>query len=100
MEQSLQSLSVPIITLIVYWLIAIIKIVVNNNEKFSRFIPLLACTLGIACAVIAYFGAPEFLPTKNIVVATVLGGASGLSATGTNQIFKQLAKFNNEDKDK
>jgi RsiW-degrading membrane proteinase PrsW (M82 family) len=92
MEQSLQALSVPIITVIVYWIITIIKISVNNNEKFCRFIPLLACVLGVTLAIVAYFTVPEVLPTKNLVVAIVLGGASGLSATGTNQIFKQLGK--------
>jgi hypothetical protein len=30
--------------------------------------------------------------TQNLLVAIVLGAASGLSATGTNQIAKQLTK--------
>lgn len=29
--------------------------------------------------------------TENILVAIVLGAASGLSATGTNQVVKQLS---------
>lgn len=96
MEQALQAVSVPIITIIVYWIIAIIKTAVNNNESFNRFIPLLACALGAVCGVIAYFGAPSFLPSDNLIIAIVIGGASGLSATGTNQIFKQLGKFSKE----
>lgn len=100
MEQSLQALSVPVITVIVYWIIALIKISVKGNENFCRFIPLIACALGAGCAIIAYFTVPEFLPTNNLVVAIVFGAASGLSATGTNQIFKQLGKYSIEDKNK
>jgi len=32
------------------------------------------------------------IETQNILVAIVLGAASGLSATGTNQVVKQLTK--------
>lgn len=92
MEQYLNMISIPIITIIVYWIITIIKTAVNNCEKFHRFIPLTACVLGIACGIIAFYTVSDFLPTKNIVVAMVLGGASGLSATGTNQIIKQMTK--------
>lgn len=36
-------------------------------------------------------------PAPNIVVAIVIGGASGLTATGTNQIIKQLGKKDDAD---
>jgi len=39
---------------------------------------------------------PGVVPADNILMATVIGGASGLSATGTNQVLKQLSK---DDKD-
>ncbi|HKL73659.1 MAG TPA: phage holin family protein [Clostridia bacterium] len=94
MEHSLTAISVPTITIIVYWIITIIKIAVKNNENFLRFIPLIACVMGAIFGAVAYFGVPNILPTDNIIVAIVLGGASGLSATGTNQIFKQLGKYN------
>lgn len=97
MEHYMEAVSVPIITIIVYWLITIIKTAANNNDKFNRFIPLIACALGSFCGVIAYFAVPGFMPTNNWVVAIVLGGASGLSATGTNQIFKQLGKYNKDE---
>lgn len=96
MEQAVQAVSVPIITIIVYWIIAIIKTATKNNENFNRCIPLLACVIGAICGVIAHFSAPLFLPTDNLVIAIVIGGASGLSATGTNQIIKQLGKFSKE----
>ncbi|HOO22530.1 MAG TPA: phage holin family protein [Clostridia bacterium] len=92
MEDYLQAAAVPLITTIVYWIINIIKTAVNNSAKFSRFIPLTACALGVICGVVAFYAVPEIMPTHNVVVALVLGGASGLSATGTNQIIKQLSQ--------
>ena len=32
------------------------------------------------------------MPAENVFVAIIIGGASGLSATGAHQIFKQTSK--------
>ena len=97
MEQYLNLISVPAIAAIVYWVINIIKHAVGENEKFKKFIPLIAAALGIVCGIICYYAAPSIIPAPNIVVAIVIGGASGLSATGTNQIIKQLGKKDETD---
>lgn len=85
-------ITVPVITSIVYAVIDIIKKATNNNEKFLRFIPLVAAVLGIICGVISFYFIPGVLETSNIFVAIVIGAASGLAATGTNQVVKQLTK--------
>ena len=95
MEQYLELISVPAIATIVYWVINLIKSVVNN-EKFTRFIPLIATGLGVVFGVIAFFAIPSIIPAENIFVAIIIGGASGLTATGTNQVIKQLAKDKND----
>ena len=41
---------------------------------------------------------PRVLETQNVLVAIVLGAASGLSATGTNQAVKQLTSKSNTNK--
>ena len=64
----------------------------GGTEKFNRFIPLIACVLGAVCGVVAFYFVPGTMGTENILVAIVLGAASGLSATGTNQAVKQLTK--------
>ena len=92
MEQYLNLISVPAIAAIVYWVINIIKHAVGENEKFKKFIPLIAAGLGIVCGIVCYYALPSIIPGPNIVVAIVIGGASGLTATGTNQIIKQLGK--------
>ena len=97
MEQYLNLISVPAIAAIVYWVINIIKHAVGENEKFKKFIPLIAAALGILGGIICYYAAPSIIPAPNIVVAIVIGGASGLTATGTNQIIKQLGKKDETD---
>lgn len=85
-------IAVPAITAAIYTLIEILKKAFNNNEKFLRFIPLIALILGAVSGIICYFFIPDILPATNLVVSTIIGVASGLAATGSNQILKQLTK--------
>lgn len=87
-----EIITIPAIAAIVYTIIDIVKTACGGDEKFKRFIPLIAAVLGAICGVIAFFFVPGVLETRNLLVAMVLGAASGLSATGTNQVVKQLVK--------
>lgn len=82
--------TIPALAAIVYTIIDIAKTAMGGDEKFKRFIPLIACILGAVCGVIAFYFVPGVMGTQNLLVALVLGAASGLSATGTNQVVKQL----------
>jgi len=93
MESLLNIASVPIIVVIVYWTINLLKIATNNSEKFKRFIPIVACGVGIILGVIIFFTIPSMIMAENIFYAIVIGGSSGLAATGTNQVIKQLTKY-------
>lgn len=84
--------SIPALAAIVYTIIDIAKTAMGGDDKFKRFIPLIACALGAICGVIAFYFVPGVFETDNLLVAIVLGASSGLSATGTNQIAKQLTK--------
>lgn len=90
MEEYLNLISVPAIAAVVYWVINITKHIVGENETFNRFIPLIATGLGVVCGVICFFFIPSIIPAENVLVAIVIGGASGLTATGANQIIKQI----------
>lgn len=100
MESYLELVSVPAIAAIVYWVIAIIKYAVKENETFKRFIPLIAAGLGVILGVVAYYFVPGIIPADNVVVAIIIGGASGLTATGVNQIIKQLSGKDNGNEQK
>jgi hypothetical protein len=95
----LQIISVPTIATAVYWAVNLIKYAVNSNEKFKRFIPLVSAGLGVILGVVCYYGIPDIIAAPNVLIAIISGGASGLSATGCNQIIKQLSKEKENDGD-
>ena len=88
----LNLISVPAIAAAVYFIIEILKKAFNNSEKFLRFIPLISLIIGIVAGIICFYFIPSIIPATNVIVAIIIGGASGLTATGTNQIFKQINK--------
>ena len=99
MEAYLELISVPAIAAVVYWVINLIKYAVGENENFKRFIPIIATALGVVCGVVCYFAVPSIVPAENLLVAIVIGGASGLTATGANQVLKQLSKGDGDGKE-
>lgn len=97
MENLIQIAGVPVITALVYGAMAGYKFIVSGKEKLVRIIPVIACGLGVVLGIIAFYGVKEVMPAENIFTAILIGGASGLAATGGNQIIKQLTK-DKEDK--
>lgn len=87
-----EIVTIPAIAAIVYTLIDITKTAMGGTDKFNRFIPLISCVLGAVCGIVCFYCVPGVVETQNILVAIVIGAASGLSATGTNQVVKQLTK--------
>lgn len=83
-------ITIPIITAITYALVEILKIAFNNSEIYKRFIPLVAAITGIACGLAAFYFVPGVMITTNVFVAIVLGGASGLAATGLYENVKNI----------
>lgn len=92
MENLVEMVSVPVIVSIVYVAMQLYKYVVNGSEKWIRLIPVWGAILGVVLGVIAFYAVPGIVPADNVFTAILIGGASGLAATGTNQIFKQLTK--------
>ena len=86
----MEIIIIPVFTAIVYTIIEILKNITGNPDNFKKFIPAIACALGIVCALVAFFFVPGVLPTANVVVAAVIGGASGLAATGVYENIKNL----------
>ena len=99
MEEYLNLISVPAIAAVVDWGIYPIKYCVGENEKLKRFIPPTSTGLGIVCGAICYFSLPSIIPADNVLIAIVIGGASGLTATGANQIIKQLTRSDTDETD-
>lgn len=90
--ENLTAITVPVIVSVVYALIGVITKATNESEKFKRFIPLLALIFGSILGGVLFVFEPSLIGANNAVVAILIGAASGLAATGTDQIFKQLGK--------
>lgn len=99
MTELLTEVSVPGIAVFVYVVMALLIYTTNGNEKVKRFIPLGAAVLGAICGVVVYFAVPDVKLSENLILSILIGGASGLTATGFNQILKQLRKTS-EDEEK
>lgn len=90
----LEIICVPAIAAIVFLLMEVYKKwIAKGRERFINFIPIIAGVLGLVLGIVFYFAIPSIVAASNVWVAMFIGACSGLSATGCNQIFKQLKKF-------
>lgn len=79
-------ITVAAITMIVY----IIGIIVKATGLDNKWIPVICGVSGIAFGILALaINMPDF-PATDYLTAAAVGGASGLAATGADQIVKQL----------
>ena len=96
----MEIICVPVIVAIVYVLVeAYKKWLAKGREKWLNVIPIIAFLVGGTLGVVFFYVAPQIIIASNVWVALVVGICSGLSATGTNQIFKQLKKYGIEVKE-
>lgn len=61
-----------------------------DNENLDKFIPVICGVLGAVLGIVMFITIPNYIPADNWAVAIAIGIVSGLSATGANQIWKQL----------
>lgn len=80
--------NVVAITVIVY----IIGMGIRATELDNKWIPVICGFAGVLLGIAAlYLGVPDF-PASDPMTAAAVGGASGLAATGLDQVAKQLSK--------
>jgi O-antigen/teichoic acid export membrane protein len=78
--------NVVAITIIVY----IIGLGIKATKLDNKWIPVICGVAGIVLGIMAlYIGVPDF-PATDPMTAAAIGGASGLAATGADQVIKQL----------
>lgn len=90
---------IPIIVVCCYIIGEIYKALFKNKQEAYKLIPVLVALAGGILGVLIYFTAPEMiLNADNLWIALGIGIVSGASATGANQIVKQIfIKENVED---
>lgn len=80
--------NVVAITVLVY----IIGLGIKATPLDNKWIPVICGVSGIGLGLLALFiGVPDF-PATDYLTAAAVGGASGLAATGANQVGKQFSK--------
>lgn len=90
----LEVICVPVIVSLVFSIMELYKkFIAKDKETLIRIIPIIGCVIGIITGIVCFYAFPAIISASNIWTAILIGGASGLSATGCNQIFKQLRKF-------
>jgi hypothetical protein len=78
--------TVVAITVIVY----IIGLAVKATAIDNKWIPVICGVAGVILGIVALaVGMPDF-PATDYLTAAAVGGASGLAATGIDQMVKQL----------
>ena len=78
--------TVVAITVIVY----IIGLAVKATAIDNKWIPVICGVAGVILGIVALaVGMPDF-PATDYLAAAAVGGASGLAATGIDQMVKQL----------
>ena len=82
--------TVAAITALVY----IIGLGVRATPLDNKWIPVICGVCGFGRGILALgLGGPD-LPATGYLTAAAVGGASGLAATGLNQMVKQMGKQN------
>lgn len=84
---------VPVIVIICYLLIEGIKVFVGSYKKIKALLPIISAFLGAGIGIVLFIICPEILPSGTYISSFTIGIFSGLSATGSNQIWKQLKKL-------
>ena len=96
----MEIICVPVIVSLVFSIMEIYKrFIAKDKETLVRIIPIIGCVIGIIAGIVCFYAFPSIISATNIWTAILIGGASGLSATGCNQIFKQMSKFGIEVKE-
>lgn len=84
--------SVPIIVIICYVIGEIYKKMVKKRKKFNKYIPIILTIVGGILGLAIYKTSSEMIMAHNEWEAILIGILSGVGATGTNQIIKQIYK--------
>ena len=93
--------SVPIIVVCCYIVGELYKQIFKKKTDAYRFIPVLLAIVGGILGVVIFFTNPEMIfNAENVWIALGVGIVSGVSATGTNQLIKQLFDKHQEKNDK
>ena len=83
----MELIGIPAIVVISYMITETFKMFINK-----KYLPIVAGISGGVLGVISFVLQIDIMPATDIVSALAIGIISGLAATGSNQIIKQIKK--------
>ena len=83
----MELIVIPTILVISYLVTEIFKLFVKK-----KILPVISGVTGAILGVVAYLLTPTLIDNTNLLTSIAIGIISGLGATGSNQIIKQLKK--------
>ena len=81
----MELIGIPAIVVISYMITETFKMFINN-----KYLPIVAGISGGVLGVISFVLQIDIMPATDIISALAIGIISGLAATGSNQILKQM----------
>ena len=91
MNEYIELVCVPVMTSSIYWIMATLKFAFKNNAIFLRLVPLLSLILGAIMGAVLFYVVPDMIMSENIVIAILMGGSSGLTSIGAEELIKKVA---------
>ena len=88
----MELIGIPAIVVISYMITETFKMFINN-----KYLPIVAGISGGILGVLSFVLQIDIMPATDIVSALAIGIISGLAATGSNQVLKQLIKEEKEE---
>lgn len=88
METFMDIAAIPAIATIAFLVAECVKQIPSVDKAW---IPAICGVVGAILGVVALYTSPQLMPATDIISAIAIGIVSGLAATGTHQIFKQLS---------
>ena len=95
--EGLEICSIPAIAALCYGFIELLKRISNHSTHLKKIYPLISASLGIILGVISFIVDPSFTVADSVLGAALCGMASGLSATGGNEILQHLKQEQQSD---
>lgn len=88
----MEYLIMPAIVVICYLFGELLKLFIKNKDNY-KIIPVMVGIFGGLLGISLYLINPkEIFDSSNILTAIAIGIFSGLTSTGTHQVFKQIFK--------
>ena len=83
----MELIGIPAIVVISYMITETFKMFINK-----KYLPIVAGISGGCLGVLSFVLQIDIMPATDIISALAIGIISGLAATGSNQIIKQIKK--------